>query len=194
VKALRDRLGLPGINILQFAFGDDPSAPDFQPHNYVRHSVAYTGSHDNDTTVGWWSDEGGDSSTRTPEQVARERACARAYLGLGDDAAPQAVCAAMLRALYASIADVAIAPMQDLLGLGSEARMNLPGRAEGNWRWRLAPGAASEALAERLAHLATTYGRARIERSASGEKRDKKSDEKRGTKRSHTKPRRRRTQ
>ena len=76
VKALRDEFGLPGIKILQFAFGTDPNAPDFLPHNYPRNAVVYTGTHDNDTTVGWFHDPG--SGTRSPEQTEKERRAALA--------------------------------------------------------------------------------------------------------------------
>jgi 4-alpha-glucanotransferase len=156
VKRLRDAFALPGIKVLQFAFGTDPSAPDFLPHVYPRDSVVYTGTHDNDTTVGWFTDPGGGQSTRSPEQTQKERETALAYLG----SPGTEIHWEMIRAAQMSVGHVAIVPMQDLLGLGSEARMNRPGTLEGNWEWRLLPGQASEALAARLGELTRIYGRA----------------------------------
>ncbi|AKU93290.1 4-alpha-glucanotransferase [Vulgatibacter incomptus] len=156
VKALRDELGLPGIRLLQFAFGTDPQAPDFLPHAYPRNAVVYTGTHDNDTTVGWFEDPGGPHGTRTPDEVARERARALDYLGL--EGAGE-VHWAMIRAVLASVANVAIVPLQDVLGLGSEARMNRPGTLDGNWEWRVREADLDTALAYRLHRLVHTYGR-----------------------------------
>ncbi len=155
VEALRRAFGLPGMAILQFAFGTDPQAPGFRPHRYQRDLVAYTGTHDNDTVAGWWASGGGDS-TRTPAGVAEEKALARRYLDTDGRDMPWA----MLRALQASVADTAIAPVQDLLGLGSEARMNRPGTAAGNWRWRLREGQLTAALAARLGGLSGLFDRA----------------------------------
>jgi len=156
VYALRDRFDLPGLAILQFAFGDDPAAPSFLPHNFGRRRVVYTGTHDNDTTVGWFRDEGGGDTTRTHEQVVRERATALRYLGTDG----REIHWDMIRLALASVADLAVVPAQDVLGLGSEARMNRPGQATGNWSWRLLEGALSPAVAGRLAELTHTYGRA----------------------------------
>ncbi len=155
VEALRARFDLPGMAILQFAFGTDPRAPAFRPHAHVRDLVVYTGTHDNDTALGWWASDGGDS-TRTPQQVRREKELARRYLAT-DGAEMNWV---LLRAALASVADGAVAPLQDVLGLGSEARMNRPGVATGNWRWRFAPGDLRPALASRLGELAGLYDRA----------------------------------
>lgn len=154
VEAIRHEFGLPGMAILQFAFGKDPQAPSFKPHNYVRELVAYTGTHDNDTVVGWWTSGGGDS-TRTPEDIAREHAYARAYLGFKDEP----INWVMIRGIMASVANTAITQMQDVLGLGSEARMNLPGKARGYWKWRMKPGAASAEVAGRLKELARLFDR-----------------------------------
>lgn len=156
VAALRDRYGMPGIKILQFAFGSDPSAPDFLPHNYPRRAVVYTGTHDNDTTVGWFRDRGGAGNTRTAAQAEAERRACLRYLGSHGEE----IHWDMIRAALASVARLALFPMQDLLGLGSEARMNLPGTATGNWTWRFEDGASTPALAERLADLTRAYGRA----------------------------------
>ncbi len=121
------------MSILQFAFGTDPQGPSFRPHNYSRDLVAYTGGHDNDTAVGWWSSSGAADSTRTPEDVRKEHELARAYLNFHDDAEINWI---MIRAVEASVAGIVIVPLQDVLGLGSSARMNLPGTVSGNWKWR----------------------------------------------------------
>ena len=154
VEALRERFGLPGMAILQFAFGTDPQAPDFKPHNFPRNRVVYTGTHDNDTTVGWWTGEV-EYSTRSRIDVATEREHARRYLGIVESD----VHWAFVRAALASVADTAIVPAQDLLGLGSEARMNQPGTIGGNWRWRLLPGQLGDDIARKLAGMAETYDR-----------------------------------
>jgi 4-alpha-glucanotransferase len=155
VEALRQEFGLPGMAILQFAFGKDPQAPTFKPHQYVRDLVAYTGTHDNDTVVGWWSSSGASDSTRTPEDVIKEHAYARAYLGFENEP----IHWVMIRGIMSSVASTAIAPMQDILGLGSEARMNLPGVASGYWKWRMKPGAASDQIGVKLKEMVTLYDR-----------------------------------
>ena len=155
VEKLRTQFGLPGMSLLQFAFGTDPQGPSFRPHNYSRDLVAYTGGHDNDTTVGWWTSGTGDS-TRTAEDVRQEHEFARAYLNFHDDTEIPWV---MIRAVLASVADVAIVPLQDVLGLGAEARMNLPGRVSGNWKWRYRPGDLTNDLSARLKSLTAMYDR-----------------------------------
>jgi 4-alpha-glucanotransferase len=154
VEALRQRFGLPGMAILQFAFGTDPQAPDFKPHNYQRNLVVYTGTHDNDTTVGWWTGAVG-HSTRSDADIADERERATRYLGLDG----REIHWEFIRAVMASVAGTAIVPAQDLLGLGSEARMNRPGSASGNWRWRLRPGQLTQDTMRRLGAMADTYDR-----------------------------------
>ena len=156
VEKLRNQFGLPGMSLLQFAFGNDPQGPSFRPHNYSRDLVAYTGGHDNDTTVGWWNSSVGADSTRTLEDVEKEHAFARAYLNFHDDSEINWI---MIRAVIASVADTAIVPLQDVLGLGTEARMNLPGRVSGNWKWRYRPKALTKALSERLRSLTNLYDR-----------------------------------
>ncbi len=158
VLALRDRFHLPGIKVLQFAFGTDASAPSFLPHNYTRRAVVYTGTHDNDTTRGWFEDPGGASGTRSPEQTEKERRTAMHYLGVENG---REIHWSMIRAAYASVATTAIVPLQDVLGLGTEARMNHPGTASGNWEWRVAEGALTRDVGARLADLARTYDRGR---------------------------------
>jgi len=155
VEAIRQRFRFPGMAILQFAFGTDPQGPSFRPHNYTRELAAYTGTHDNDTTVGWWNSSGANDSTRTAEDVAKERAFARSYLNFEDEP----VHWVMIRTILSSIADLAIVPLQDVLGLGTEARMNLPGTSKGNWRWRFRPGALTPELATRLREMVVLYDR-----------------------------------
>ncbi len=155
VEALRERFGFPGMSVLQFAFGSDPQAPSFRPHNYPVHLFAYTGTHDNDTTEGWWTSKGAGGSTRSAEEIEKERAVCRAYLNT--DGAE--IHWDFLRALMASVASTTMIPMQDLLGLGSEARMNLPGTSTGHWRWRARADAFSDAASRRLRALAELFER-----------------------------------
>ena len=156
VENLRKQFGFPGMSLLQFAFGNDPQGPSFRPHNYNRDLVAYTGGHDNDTTVGWWNSSAGAGSTRTPEDVLKEHAFARAYLNFHDDSEINWV---MIRAVMASVAENAMVPLQDVLGLGSEARMNLPASTSGNWKWRYRPGALTGELSARLRSFVELYDR-----------------------------------
>jgi 4-alpha-glucanotransferase len=144
VYALRDDFGLPGMRVLQFAFDADAANPH-RPYLHRRASVVYTGTHDNDTTLGWFSQ----LDTQTAARV-------ELYLG----AARAAVPAALIRAALGSVARLTVIPVQDLLGLGSEARLNTPGTASGNWTWRLPPGALDAVLARRYAELNAVYGRA----------------------------------
>ncbi len=145
VVALRERFHLPGMKILQFAFSG-PENP-FLPHHYPRECVVYTGTHDNDTTVGWYES--------APPQ---EREFALRYLGRGDLTA-QEFTWELIRLAWASVAVFAIVPMQDLLTLGTEARMNYPSRPSGNWRWRMGEGALAESLSHRLHELNHLYAR-----------------------------------
>lgn len=156
VEELRHKFELPGMSILQFAFGTDSQGSSFRPHNYSRDLVAYTGGHDNDTTVGWWTSSGAGDSTRTPEDVRKEHETASAYLDLRDDAQINWV---MIRAVQASVAGIAIIPLQDVLELGSAARMNLPGTMSGNWRWRYRRDALRPELSARLREMAALFDR-----------------------------------
>lgn len=133
VTALRDGFQLPGIRILQFAFGTDPMRGTFLPESYEDNCVAYTGTHDNDTVVGWFNSKPGDGSTRSAEEIEAERATALDYFG-GDGSH---IHMDFIRSLYRSGCSAAVVPVQDLLGLGSEARMNTPGIPSGSWRWRM---------------------------------------------------------
>jgi 4-alpha-glucanotransferase len=155
VEAIREESGFPGMAILQFAFGTDPQAPTFRPHNYPRELVAYTGTHDCDTTVGWWSSEGRGESTRSAEDIRREREFAMRYLNTRG----QEIHWTFIRTLEASVADTVLIPLQDVLGLGTEARMNQPATLGGNWRWRFRPGALRPELARRLRELTELYER-----------------------------------
>jgi 4-alpha-glucanotransferase len=155
VEALRTRFGFPGMAILQFAFGSDPQAPDFKPHNYPRHLVAYTGTHDNDTAVGWWTSTAGAGSIRTSAEVAEEMEYARRYLNTDG----HEINWVMIRTLLASVADTVLFPLQDVLGVGSEGRMNLPGTSSGNWRWRFRQEDLTPAMSARLKQLVETFER-----------------------------------
>ena len=143
VLALRDGFGLPGMRVLQFAFDGDAANPH-RPYLHERASIVYTGTHDNDTTLGWYSH-------------LDEASAARVSLYLGSAAG--AIAQALIRAALGSVARLAVVPVQDLLGLGSEARLNTPGTASGNWSWRLPPAALTADLARRCAELNAVYGR-----------------------------------
>ncbi|HTK38602.1 MAG TPA: 4-alpha-glucanotransferase [Pyrinomonadaceae bacterium] len=154
VEELRDSFGFPGMKILQFAFGGDAKNHDL-PHNYINNCAAYTGTHDNDTTVGWWHSQAGAGSTRDEKAISREHDYCLKYL----DSDGTEINWDFIRAVWASVADTAIAPMQDLLGLGTEGRMNLPASTEGNWYWRYLDGAVTEGIRARLKELTEIYGR-----------------------------------
>lgn len=144
VRALRDSLGYPGMAVLQFAFGGDENNP-YLPERQVQNQVVYTGTHDNDTTLGWWAAAG-----------EEEREYAKGKL----DSDGTNILDDMIGAAYASVADTAIIPMQDVLALGSEARMNFPGKVHDNWRWRFTWDQLSENRLEWLAGLANESHRA----------------------------------
>ena len=143
VRELRRRAGLPGMKVLQFAFSEGPDH-EYLPHNYAPDCVVYLGTHDNDTTIGWFN-------TLPPQ----ERAFLLRYLGRdGSD-----IVWSMMHLAFMSVADIAIVTAQDLLRLGSEARMNTPGQAGGNWQWRYRPGALGADVARWLGELTETFGR-----------------------------------
>jgi 4-alpha-glucanotransferase len=144
VDALRDELKLPGMRVLQFAFGgDDPQNPHL-PRNYVHNAVAYTGTHDNDTVLGWYADAG-----------LHERTAVDALTGGGRDMHWR-----LIETVLRSAAGWAVVPLQDVLGLGGQARMNTPGVPDGNWAWRLRDGELTPELAQRLADIVRETGRA----------------------------------
>lgn len=148
VRALCERFGLPGMRVLQFAFGD--GAEQYLPHSYPRNCAVYTGTHDNDTAVGWL-----EGLIATP-YGQRERRRVLDYLGSSGRQANWD----LIRVASMSVADLAFFPMQDLLGLGSRARMNVPGTTHGNWAWRLSESELTPAVAERMASFSALYGRA----------------------------------
>jgi len=154
VVALREEFRFPGMRILQFGFGSDSKNIDL-PHNYVPNVVAYTGTHDNDTTVGWFNSVAGEGSTRTAKQIECERTFCLNYLNTKGEEIQWD----FIRAVLASVANTAIIPLQDLLGLGTEARMNLPNSTEGNWAWRYDSDALTDDIAARLKDLTKLYGR-----------------------------------
>lgn len=157
VKILRDEFGFPGMRILQFAFGTDPQADEFKPYNFAPNSVVYTGTHDNDTTLGWFTTEGAGDSTREAAEVDDERAFVLKYLGTDG----HEIHWDFIRLALASVANTAIVPLQDVLGLGSEARMNIPARQGGNWGWRYRADQLSSEMKTRLAEMTEIYGRNR---------------------------------
>lgn len=147
VTALMDKHGFPGMKILQFAFFGDRGENPYLPHNISPQSVVFTGTHDNNTTQGWYAHE----------LDAHGRAALRGYVGrvLGEDE----VAPVLIRLALGSVARLAIIPMQDYLGLGEEGRMNIPGVAGGNWGWRLEGHVLTDSLAGRMRELAAAYGR-----------------------------------
>jgi len=146
VEALRDDFGFPGMKILQFAFGSGPQNP-YLPHNLTRNCVVYTGTHDNNTTLGWWK-------ALTPT----EKAAVRNYLGSSLRAMPWD----LIRCALASVAGLCVLPMQDILGLDATARMNTPGTSRGNWGWRYRGAELTTDKSETLAEMTRLYGRAPV--------------------------------
>ncbi|HVP57656.1 MAG TPA: 4-alpha-glucanotransferase [bacterium] len=147
VKALMKRFGLPGMRVLLFAFGDGSPRNPYLPHNYVEDCVAYTGTHDNNTARGWFE---GEARPQEKRNLAR-------YLGC--EVTPENVASELVRLAMMSVAATTIFPVQDILGLGEDARMNLPSTPEGNWGWRLLPGEVNAEVGARLAEITETYGR-----------------------------------
>src|SRR5262249_23435289 len=147
VYALRDRLGIPGMKVLQFGF-DNPGAHIYLPHNFLPNCVVYTGTHDNDSTAGWWKSGATENEKRCALSYVRE-------IGDGIDWA-------FIRAAFASVARLAVVPLQDVLGLGSDSRMNIPSRQDGNWGWRFEPGSLTDDLAQKLATLSVASDRAPV--------------------------------
>ncbi|WP_165249900.1 4-alpha-glucanotransferase [Paludisphaera soli] len=154
VEALRDEFDLPGMRVLQFGFAADPEAEKHLPFRHVPNCVVYTGTHDNDTSYGWISNQHVET-TQSIEEIEEERLFALRFVGsdgkeFGWD---------LIRLAMSSVGDIAVAPMQDVLGLDSRARMNVPGRGEGNWGWRMRPERPTPAEVDRLADLTALYGR-----------------------------------
>jgi 4-alpha-glucanotransferase len=154
VEALRDGFDFPGMRILLFGFGGDSGNMNL-PHNYIRNCVVFTGTHDNDTSVGWFNSHVDKSSTSDKPKIGHEQEFCLGYLNSDG----KEIHWDLIRAAWASIADTAITPMQDLLGLGNKARMNLPATKSGNWDWRATDGDFSNELSLRLRVLTEMYGR-----------------------------------
>ncbi|GAA4298721.1 malto-oligosyltrehalose synthase [Nibribacter koreensis] len=146
VLKLRDDFNLPGMKILQFAWGEEMPQNDYMPHNYARNFIAYTGTHDNNTTLGWYRQEGKPHHQQIEHYVGR---------GLSEED----IYWVMARLAYASVAKTAILPMQDVLGIDEQGRMNTPGQAHGNWGWRLMPGQVNKQTQNQLKEWTQLYNR-----------------------------------
>lgn len=157
VGLLRDRFEFPGMRILQFAFENDPLSTLYQPHHYIHNCVAYTGTHDNTTLVSWLFDENNHAHQR-PEEFNMQRENAMRYIGLQGRAAKE-IYWEFIRLLMMSVANLVVFPMQDILGLGEEGRMNRPGTAHGNWEWRLRSRQLEGTEGKRLTEMTQLYER-----------------------------------
>jgi 4-alpha-glucanotransferase len=147
VREVMHHFGLPGMKVLLFAFGEDNPMHPYLPHTYEKNAVVYTGTHDNNTVKGWFEGEAKPADKK------------RLFRYLGRKISAQDTPWALIRLAMMSVANLAIIPMQDILGLGEEARMNLPATGEGNWEWHLAPGQLPSALTEKLRTMTQIYGR-----------------------------------
>lgn len=147
VKEVMNRFGFPGMRILQFAFGEDQPNHPYLPHNFIPNTVVYTGTHDNNTVRGWFENE-------TTSQEKK-----RIFRYLGREVSSEQLPIELIRLAMMSVANTVIIPVQDVLGLGEEARMNRPSTLSGNWEWRLLPGQLTSSDAELLLDLTETYGR-----------------------------------
>jgi 4-alpha-glucanotransferase len=154
VDKLRDECGFPGMRVLQFGFSGDMENINL-PHNYARNVVAYTGTHDNDTAAGWFNGVAGSDSTRTGEQTVTEKEFCMKYL----NSTGAEIHWDFIRAVLQSAADTAVTPLQDVLGIGPEGRMNVPNTSEGNWTWRFQADALTELHSERLRTMTEESGR-----------------------------------
>ena len=150
VEALRARHNIPGMVVLQFDVADE----DFDLYGVAENSVCYTGTHDNDTTAGWF--KGSPRDIRTPAEIEETQRAALRVTG----GTPETIHEDMIRAAFSTDARLAIAPMQDYLGLGSEARINVPGTTGNNWRWRVSAAQLSEETCDHVAQLVRASGRA----------------------------------
>ncbi len=147
VREVVARYNFPRMNVLQFAFGGDPARSTHAPHNYAENSIVYTGTHDNNTTRGWF------------ERDLKAAGRRRLFNYFGGRFGAEEISWELMRAALRSVAKIAIIPLQDVLNLGAQARMNLPAGKDGNWQWRMRPGRLDARLAERLRKLTATYGR-----------------------------------
>jgi 4-alpha-glucanotransferase len=146
IEAARRGMGLPGMLVLHFAF-DNPARNPYAPHNHTPDNAVYTGTHDNNTTLGWF------------EKDASPKEIANLILYLGRELSRETICDSLIRLAMSSVADTSVIPMQDYLELNGKSRMNTPSTATGNWEWRLLPGQASSELASRIRAMTELYGR-----------------------------------
>lgn len=147
VREIMYRFEFPGMKVLQFAFGSDLPTNPYAPHNYIKNCVVYAGTHDNNTTRGWFERE---ISGEDKERLFRY---------LGHEVSPQDISWEFIRLAMMSVANLVITPMQDILGLGEEARMNRPSTSEGNWQWRLLPSQLTPAIVQKSRKMTEIYGR-----------------------------------
>ena len=147
VREVMNHFGLPGMKILQFAFGEDNPMHPFLPHNYEKNFLVYTGTHDNNTVRGWFEEEASTEDKR------------RLFRYLGREVPVEEIHWELIRLAMMSVAQSVILPMQDVLGLGQEARMNRPSIAHGNWEWRLRPGQITALVSEKLMEVTEIFGR-----------------------------------
>jgi 4-alpha-glucanotransferase len=147
VLNLRDEFKLPGMKVLQFAFGEDMPQSDYIPHNYDKNFLVYTGTHDNNTTIGWYKTDADEGIKNRINQY------------IADDVSAENVHHVFARLAYGSVASIAILPIQDVLGLDETARMNVPSSAENNWAWRLTPGQINQGTEKLLLEWTRTYNR-----------------------------------
>ena len=155
VEKLRDQFEFPGMRILQFAFGNDDKAGEYRPESFPPNCAVYTGTHDNDTTVGWFRSEPGKTSTRSKEEIDKERKTILDYVKTDG----REIHWDMIGVAMKSKANTAVVPMQDIIGLGSAARMNVPGTTGGNWRWRFTWDMLTPEMKRRMRKLAEETGR-----------------------------------
>jgi len=154
VRKLRDRLGFPGMRVLQFAFGDESYLNEHKPFNYIPHCVAYTATHDNDTTVGWFNNSS-NKTTLNNKQIMRERKNVLQYTGSDG----LEINWDFIRLALSSVANTAITPLQDIMGLDTNARMNIPSTIHGNWEWRFNFNMLTDNILSRFKDMTLTYGR-----------------------------------
>ncbi|RYZ89941.1 MAG: 4-alpha-glucanotransferase, partial [Moraxellaceae bacterium] len=148
VYALRDEFKLPGMKVLQFAFGEDMAQSIHIPHNYPVNCYAYTGTHDNNTLVGWFENEADAQNIKRVKQYTGKKISA------------ENINWTLIELAYASVAQTVMMPMQDILGEDEKARMNTPASTEQNWSWRMLPGNLNKQLQKKLKKMALFYNRA----------------------------------
>jgi 4-alpha-glucanotransferase len=147
VTEVMNHFEFPGMKLLLFAFGDDFPNSAYLPHNFTKNYVVYTGTHDNNTVKGWWKSESSPESKKS------------FFKYIGKEVSEENIHWEFIRLAMMSVANTCIIPMQDILGLGEEAKMNRPAKTEGNWQWRLKPDQLTPSLIEKLKEITETYGR-----------------------------------